>query len=137
MTPRHFDVLGRGPHLIMELGLDLINLVASVELLASRSEVALHEVDVLLVVTHIDSRVAKEDDSEVVEALGHFLAFGEGCLRWTLTVGSLKVELKINHWHCLKLQLLSRVARSGFASVLALEGCRLGGFIAVRDRSLL
>ena len=80
MAPGHFNILRRGPHLIMELGLDLVHRLVAVKFLARSSEVRLHQVDILLVILHVDARVPDQNDSEVVEALGDFFALGEARL---------------------------------------------------------
>ena len=81
MTAGHFNVLWRGPHLIMELRFDLVDILASVKFLACRGEILLHQVNILLIVLHVDARVADQEDSEVVEAFGDFFALCESCVR--------------------------------------------------------
>lgn len=65
----------------MELGFDLVDWLVTVEFLAGRSKIRLHQVNILLVVLHVDAWVSDQEDAEVMEALSNFFALCESRFR--------------------------------------------------------
>lgn len=65
----------RGADLVEAFRFDVRVLLVLVEGVTSLLEVVLHQVDVVLIVLHVDARVLDQNDAELVEALCHFLAF--------------------------------------------------------------
>lgn len=81
MTTSHLNELRGGTHLIKVLFFYIINLFSLVESCSSLCEVFFHQIDVGFILTHVNSWILDEQDSEVVEALGNFLTLLEGFLR--------------------------------------------------------
>ena len=67
-------VLRRGPNLIVALRFDVVDLFTTVEPLTNICKVLLHEVDILIVILHIDSWIPDQANSEAMEALSNFPA---------------------------------------------------------------
>jgi len=74
------DIFRGGPNLIVKLRLNFINSLVGVEAISNVCKVLLHQVDVLVVVVHVDAWIANYDYSVAVEALCYFFALVEGCL---------------------------------------------------------
>jgi len=100
-----FNEFWCGSYLVVALGNDVSALLASVELVARLLEVVLHQVNVGLVVLHVDTWVLDQQDTEFVEALLHFFAFdldliGQVCM--VVAMGCFQVQVQINDWHVVK-----------------------------------
>jgi len=96
------DVFGGGPHLIMELRLDVVDSLVCVEAAPNVGKVLLHQVDVVVVVLHVDTRVTDEENAEAMEAFGNFFTLFQGCLGRATVRGCAQVEVHVNNRHIIE-----------------------------------
>ena len=118
----------------MELGFDLVDCLVTVEFLAGRGKIRLHQVNILFVVLHVDAWISDQEDSEVVEAFSNFFALCESRFRdlgaiSLCSIGSLQVQLQVNHWHSLEFKLLSLGWLADVSSLLTSLSSNVGGFL--------
>mmetsp|Transcript_27640 Transcript_27640/g.34326 ORF Transcript_27640/g.34326 Transcript_27640/m.34326 type:complete len:259 (-) Transcript_27640:10-786(-) len=121
------DELGSGTYLVMEFGLDVADCLVGVEAVAHVSKVLLHQVNVGVVVAHVDAWVPNQDDTVAVEALGNFIALGESRLRGAAICSCAQVGIQIDDGNIVGLG-----GRLGNFTALArtiLLGCELSASI--------
>ena len=98
VVPRHLNIFGSSSHLVVEFCFDIIDLLTSVEELSCLLKVVLHQIDVVIIVFVIDTRVSDKEDAELVEAFSDLLALNLCLVRKRLYIFKFVVldELEIH-----------------------------------------
>ena len=96
------DVLRGGTYLVVTLRFNVVDLFTSVESLADISEVLLHEVDIFVVILHVDSWIPDYADSEAMEAFRNFPALIQCSFRRVFILGRAQIQVHIDYRHFFK-----------------------------------
>ena len=95
-------VLRRGSHLIVALRFDVVDLITTVEPLTNIGKVLLHEIDILVVILHIDSWIPDQANSEAMEALSNFLALIYGSFGRVFILSCAQIKIQVDYRHFFK-----------------------------------
>ena len=91
--------------MVVPLWFDVFAVFTAVEFCSCVSKVLLHEVNVIIIVLHVDTGVLDEDDAEAVEALGDLLALFDGSCRGVL-FSTAHIKVKVDNRHCCEIEFV-------------------------------